>query len=61
MNNNQFLIVGWDHITKKVVKQFKKDGARFLWRIAFDANSQSVIFVGQSTQFVSVTLPELDV
>ena len=58
--NNEYgmLIVAWD-MQRNLAKQWEKLGARYIWQISFDADTQTVTFTGQSSLSVTATLDEL--
>lgn len=61
-HNNDYvmLIVAWD-MQRNLVKQWNKPGARYIWKITFDADTATVNFTGQASNSVTATLDELTV
>ncbi len=57
-NSNVMLIVAWD-MQRNLVKQWNKPGARYIWQVSFDADTQTVTFTGQASNSVTATLDEL--
>ncbi|KAI1784865.1 hypothetical protein LXA43DRAFT_175500 [Ganoderma leucocontextum] len=57
-NDYDMLIVAWD-MQRNLVKQWEKPGARYIWQISFDANTQTVTFTGEGSVSVTATLDEL--
>ncbi|KAI1786067.1 hypothetical protein LXA43DRAFT_1065370 [Ganoderma leucocontextum] len=59
-DNNDWvmLIVAWD-MQRNLVKQWNKSGARYIYQISFNADTQTVTFTGQSSNSVTATLDEL--
>ncbi|KAI1784873.1 hypothetical protein LXA43DRAFT_1119949 [Ganoderma leucocontextum] len=59
-DNNDYvmLIVAWD-MQRNLVKQWNKSGARYIYQISFNAETQTVTFTGQSSNSVTATLDEL--
>jgi hypothetical protein len=51
-------IVAYD-AANKVVKQWEKTGARYLWKITVDEAAQTVVFHGQSSQTITMKWSEL--
>lgn len=52
------LIVTWD-MQRNLVKQWTKSGARYIWQISFNADTQTITFTGQVRNAVTATLEEL--
>lgn len=52
-------IIGW-YTNETISKQLTKSGARYIWEITFDPDTQTARFVGQSRDSVTATLAELD-
>ncbi|KAF8305095.1 hypothetical protein DL93DRAFT_2102203 [Clavulina sp. PMI_390] len=57
-NNFQMYIVAWD-ASRREVKRLMKKGARYIWRIEYDANMGVMIFFGQANYSVGATIQEL--
>ncbi len=57
-NRISFGIVGYDS-TGKVVRQFEKPGARYVWQITVETSAKTVTFWGQANQKVVVGWAEL--
>ncbi|KAG6834313.1 hypothetical protein H0H93_010562, partial [Arthromyces matolae] len=51
-------LVVWDK-DHNIVAQVVQDGARYIWKIGFDARTQVVTFTGQSQRSISAPLNEL--
>lgn len=54
------LIVAWD-MQRNLVKQWTKVGARYIYKITYNATLQTVTFTGQIDLFVVATLDELTI
>ncbi|KAM5536136.1 hypothetical protein V8D89_010235 [Ganoderma adspersum] len=57
-NEYEMLIVAWD-MQRNLVKQWTKLGARYIYKITYNATLQTVTFTGQTGLFVVATLDEL--
>lgn len=57
-NENSMLVVAWV-MHRNLVKQWTKPGARYIYKITYDATLQTVTFTGQTGLFVVATLSEL--
>lgn len=51
-------IIGWD-AEKKIVKQLKKSGSRYIWEIKYDTANDVATFIGQGRKEVAANLVEL--
>lgn len=57
-NNDTFLIICWD-VQGSIVKGLAKPGARYVWQIAYNTNTQVFTFTGQARASVTATFAEL--